>query len=55
MSDAPLRVERRADGVVVLTLALPERRNAMTAELDPSVDRGDRRRCGRSRACGRWS
>lgn len=33
MSAAPLRVERRADGVVVLTLALPERRNAMTAEL----------------------
>jgi enoyl-CoA hydratase/carnithine racemase len=33
MSVAPLRVDRRADGVVVLTLALPERRNAMTAEL----------------------
>jgi enoyl-CoA hydratase/carnithine racemase len=33
MSDAPLRVDRRDDGVVVLTLALPERRNAMTAEL----------------------
>jgi enoyl-CoA hydratase len=33
MSTAPLRVERRPDGVVVLTLALPERRNAMTAEL----------------------
>jgi enoyl-CoA hydratase len=33
MSAAPLRVERRDDGVVVLTLALPERRNAMTAEL----------------------
>src|SRR4051812_28396718 len=33
MSDEPLRVERREDGVVVLTLALPERRNAMTAEL----------------------
>jgi enoyl-CoA hydratase len=32
MSD-PLRVERRPDGVVVLTLDLPERRNAMTAEL----------------------
>lgn len=29
----PLRVERREDGVVVLTFALPERRNAMTAEL----------------------
>jgi enoyl-CoA hydratase len=26
-------VDRRADGVVVLTLALPDRRNAMTAEL----------------------
>jgi enoyl-CoA hydratase len=33
MSEAPLRVDRRPDGVVVLTLALPERRNAMTAEL----------------------
>jgi enoyl-CoA hydratase/carnithine racemase len=33
MSEAPLRVDRRDDGVVVLTLALPERRNAMTAEL----------------------
>jgi enoyl-CoA hydratase len=30
---APLRTERSADGVVVLTLDLPERRNAMTAEL----------------------
>jgi enoyl-CoA hydratase/carnithine racemase len=30
---APLRVERRPDGVAVLTLALPELRNAMTAEL----------------------
>ena len=29
----PLRVERPADGVVQLTLALPERRNAMTEEL----------------------
>jgi enoyl-CoA hydratase len=29
----PLLVERHPDGVVVLTLALPERRNAMTAEL----------------------
>lgn len=48
MSDAPVRVERRDDGVVVLTLALPERRNAMTAELTAAwtdaVDslRGDR-------------
>jgi enoyl-CoA hydratase len=33
MSAAPLRVDRRDDGVVVLTLSLPERRNAMTAEL----------------------
>jgi enoyl-CoA hydratase/carnithine racemase len=33
MTAAPLRVEHRADGVVVLTLALPDRRNAMTAEL----------------------
>lgn len=31
--DAPLRVERTDDGVVTLTLALPERRNAMTTEL----------------------
>ncbi len=30
---APLRVERRPSGVAVLTFALPERRNAMTAEL----------------------
>lgn len=29
----PLLVERHDDGVVLLTLALPERRNAMTAEL----------------------
>jgi enoyl-CoA hydratase len=33
MTEGPLRVERRDDGVVVLTLALPERRNAMTADL----------------------
>jgi enoyl-CoA hydratase len=33
MSEGPLRVERRDNGVVVLTLNLPERRNAMTAEL----------------------
>jgi len=34
MSDhEPLLVERRDDGVAVLTLALPERRNTMTAEL----------------------
>jgi enoyl-CoA hydratase len=33
MSTAPLRVDRRDDAVVVVTLALPERRNAMTAEL----------------------
>lgn len=34
MSDQhPLRVERGDDGVVVLTLALPERRNVMTREL----------------------
>lgn len=30
---APLRVERPSAGVVLLTLALPERRNAMTEEL----------------------
>jgi enoyl-CoA hydratase/carnithine racemase len=29
----PLRVQRHDDGVVLLTLALPERRNAMTTEL----------------------
>jgi enoyl-CoA hydratase len=29
----PLRIDRRPDGVVVLTLDLPDRRNAMTAEL----------------------
>jgi enoyl-CoA hydratase/carnithine racemase len=33
MSESPLRVDRHEDGVVVLTLALPDRRNAMTAEL----------------------
>jgi len=33
MSEEPLRVDRRDDGVVVLTLALPDRRNAMTGEL----------------------
>ena len=33
---APLRVERHPDGVVILTLALPERRNAMTVELTAS-------------------
>lgn len=29
----PVRLERHADGVAVLTLALPERRNAMTEEM----------------------
>jgi enoyl-CoA hydratase/carnithine racemase len=29
----PLRIDRPEDGVAVLTLALPERRNAMTDEL----------------------
>ena len=33
MAASPLRVERRDDGVVVLTLDLPDRRNAMTGEL----------------------
>jgi enoyl-CoA hydratase/carnithine racemase len=33
MSAGPLNVERRPDGVVVLTLALPDLRNAMTAEM----------------------
>jgi enoyl-CoA hydratase len=33
MADSPLRVDRRDDGVVLLTLDLPDRRNAMTGEL----------------------
>ena len=33
MSDESLRIERRDGGVVLLTLALPDRRNAMTGEL----------------------
>src|SRR3954464_514393 len=33
MTESSFRVTRRDDGVVILTLALPERRNAMTAEL----------------------
>lgn len=33
MTDQPLRVDRRDDGVVILTLDLPDRRNAMTGEL----------------------
>jgi enoyl-CoA hydratase len=33
MTDQPLRIDRHDDGVVVLTLNLPERRNAMTGEL----------------------
>lgn len=33
MPVAPLRVQSPADGVVLLTLDLPDRRNAMTAEL----------------------
>jgi enoyl-CoA hydratase len=51
-STGPLRIDRADDGVVVLTLALPERRNAMTSELTAAwADavgqlRGDRRvRC----------
>ncbi len=36
MSVGPLRVERPADGVALLTLNLPDRRNAMTAELTAS-------------------
>lgn len=35
-SGPALQVERRDDGVVLLTLNLPERRNAMTAELTDS-------------------
>jgi enoyl-CoA hydratase len=33
MATSPLRVDRRDDGVVTLTLDLPDRRNAMTGEL----------------------
>jgi enoyl-CoA hydratase/carnithine racemase len=33
LSDTPLRVERRPDGVAVLTFDLPDRRNAMTEDL----------------------
>ena len=33
MTETPLRVDRRDDGVVTLTLDLPDRRNAMTGEL----------------------
>jgi enoyl-CoA hydratase/carnithine racemase len=33
MTEGPLRVERHDDGVVVLTLDVPDRRNAMTEEL----------------------
>jgi enoyl-CoA hydratase/carnithine racemase len=33
LDDGPLRIQRRDDGTVVLTLAVPERRNAMTVEL----------------------
>jgi enoyl-CoA hydratase/carnithine racemase len=32
-TNQPLRVDRHDDGVVLVTFALPERRNAMTAEL----------------------
>jgi enoyl-CoA hydratase/carnithine racemase len=33
MTDSPLLVDRRGDGIVTLTLSLPDRRNAMTGEL----------------------
>jgi enoyl-CoA hydratase/carnithine racemase len=33
VSDRPIRLEQHPDGVAVVTLDLPERRNAMTAEL----------------------
>jgi enoyl-CoA hydratase len=33
MTDGPMRVEHPSDGVALLTLARPEQRNAMTAEL----------------------
>jgi enoyl-CoA hydratase/carnithine racemase len=48
----PLRVDRHDDGVVVLTLALPERRNAMTAELTSAwADAVERLRGDRSVRC----
>jgi enoyl-CoA hydratase/carnithine racemase len=37
--DTPLRVHRHDDGVVVLQLDLPERRNAMTVELTAAWER----------------
>lgn len=50
--ESPLRVQHLDDGVVVLTLALPRRRNAMTVELteawvrEVAALRGDRKvRC----------
>ena len=33
MTDRPIRLDRPADGVLLVTLDLPQRRNAMTAEL----------------------
>jgi enoyl-CoA hydratase len=33
MTDSPLDIERMSDGIVVLRLSLPDRRNAMTGEL----------------------
>ncbi len=50
MTDAmPLRIDRHDDGVVVLTLDLPDRRNAMTVELTRAwVDAVDALRPDRS-------
>jgi enoyl-CoA hydratase len=51
MADSPLRVDRRDDGVVTLTLDLADRRNAMTGELTAAWGdtiaglRGDRSVC----------
>lgn len=51
-AEQPLRVERRDTGVVTLTLALGQRRNAMTAELTAAwTDAIDRLRGDRDVRC----
>jgi enoyl-CoA hydratase/carnithine racemase len=51
-AERPLRVDRTSDGVVTLTLALPERRNAMTAALtDAWVEAVDALRTDRDVRC----
>ena len=53
--DGPLLVERPRSGVVLVTLALPERRNAMTPELTAAwaqaMESLDRRKICK-RGCG---